>query len=161
MLTLRSLRAADDARIKEWPPYRGMHGRMDYALREGGWLDAFAGEPDTACYAAEGEGALVGFGLLIGLGGAAELRLAVHPRQLGRGYGRALAELMLQRAFGEHSLAEVRLIVRRDNHLARALYHNLGFRLCGETTRPVMGEDVAFFVMSLPRHRFCNRRTTV
>lgn len=160
-LTLRPLRADDTARIKQWPRYEGVHQQMDYALRDGGWLDTFAGEPDTFCYGAEAGDSLVGFGLLIGVEREAELRLAVHPRCLGVGLGEQLALGLLARAFGDHGVAEIGLIVRQNNHPARKLYEKLGFRQIGETTRPVMGKEVDFWAMSLACDRFLHGRKRI
>jgi len=158
MLNLRSLREGDAEKIRNWPPYAGVHRQMDYALRAGGWLDTFADEANTFCYAAEAGGALIGFGLLIGVGGDAEMRLAMHPCRLGEGLGQRLAASLINIAFTEHGVTELQLIVRKNNPAARNLYRKFGFRHSGETTRLVMAEEVAFYAMTLSRGRFITQQ---
>ena len=53
--------------------------------------------------------------------------VAVHPRQRGRGIGRALTAACLELAY-EKAAAAVRLQVDKDNQQAQVLYASLGFR---------------------------------
>ena len=41
MFTLRPITSDDIAIIREWPPYPPEFRDLDYALREGGWLDEY------------------------------------------------------------------------------------------------------------------------
>lgn len=54
-------------------------------------------------------------------------RIAVHPQQRGRGYGKILVTQLLRAADGVSDLAEFALFVYKDNVPAVALYRSLGF----------------------------------
>lgn len=147
-LRLRPLAAGDIAVVRAWPAYPPAFAAFDYALRQGGWLDEFCGRPATWCYMAQVTGAPVGFSLLAtARPGDAELRLALHPAQLGRGLGGALVVATLAEAFARHGLRRIHLLVRPGHLRARRLYLRQGFAECGSTSRSINGEELGFVVM--------------
>ena len=54
-------------------------------------------------------------------------RIAIHPQQRGRGYGKVLLTQLLQAADDVAELTEFALFVYKDNTQAVALYRSLGF----------------------------------
>lgn len=149
MIALRAMSQADVAAIKRWPSYPPDFAELDYALREGGWLDEFHGQPDQCCEVAVVDGKLIGFALLLKSGDEAEYRIALHPERLGQGYGQAITRVVLERAFAEMGLARVHLIVRQSNPRARRLYEKQGFGAVGECVIDIQGEPVAFVAMEI------------
>lgn len=60
--------------------------------------------------------------------------LVVDPQRRGRGYGRRLTELLLERAARQHQARRVSLVVFPDNLRAMACYQAAGMRFeCRET----------------------------
>ena len=155
MLALRPFRAADREEIRSWPPYPPAFAELDYALRDGGWIDEYGSRPGTDVFIAADGDAIVGFSLLEREPGeAAEFRIAVHPEQLGQGLGRRIALLTLARGFSDPAIGTIRLIVRKNNPRAERLYQSLGFRRTGECMRDVHGKPVAFYCMAISREQF-------
>jgi len=75
----------------------------------------------------EAEGRILGYaGLCTVLPFADVQTIAIHPEARGRGLGRALMQVMIDRA-GELKARDVMLEVRRDNPVAIDLYLSLGF----------------------------------
>lgn len=149
-MKLRPLTAADVAVIATWPAYPAEFAELDYALRPGGWLTEFFGQPNACLFAAELAGELIAFSLLAVDGnGAAEFRLALHPSWLGRSWGGRVATATLRLGLGEKGLRRVHLVVRRNNPRARALYRRLGFVECGECCLTVNGLPTDFYRMQL------------
>lgn len=152
MITLRSLQDEDIPAVKAWPAYPPEFSMLDYALRDGGWLDEYGSKERTEILVAEDEQGMIGFCLLSRESGCrAEFRIALHPQRLGQGFGKKLAQMTIRHAFSDPSMQELRLIVRKNNPRAERLYISLGFRFCGECTEPVHGEPVAFWQMVIDR----------
>jgi diamine N-acetyltransferase len=152
MISLRPLQSGDIPVIRAWPPYPPAFAMLDYALREGGWLDEYGGKEGTGILAAEDGKDIIGFSILAkNPDGSAEFRIALHPEMIGRGLGKELALMTIRHGFRDSSLREIRLIVRKNNPRAQRLYESLGFDLRGECTEVVHGELVAFRRMVLGR----------
>lgn len=150
MIRLRPLRPADQAAIENWPPYPGEFADLDYALRQGGWLEEFRDRPRTWLYAAEQSGALVAFTILAATeAGEAEFRIALHPDKGGQGLGRIVAAYTLNQAFAEIGIRRIHLVVRKNNPRAIRLYQRLGFVHRGECRQVVNHRPVDFFLMDM------------
>jgi ribosomal-protein-alanine N-acetyltransferase len=79
------------------------------------------------CRVAEMEGEVVAYGILaMGAGEAHILNLCVRGDMRGRGVGRQMLRLLLERA-RQAGMADVFLEVRPSNLLAIALYQSVGF----------------------------------
>lgn len=79
------------------------------------------------CRVAEVDGAVVAYGVVaMGAGEAHILNLCVRDDLRGRGVGRQMLELLLERA-RQAGMAEVFLEVRPSNRLAISLYESVGF----------------------------------
>lgn len=155
MVTLRALAPSDIPVIKAWPAYPDEFRDLDYALRDGGWLDTYGARADTRILVAESDGCLVGFSILTDdEGGSAEFRIALHPSRIGTGSGKTLALLTLARGFSHKGILRIRLIVRKNNPRARQLYERIGFTPAGECTKEVTGRSVDFYRMEIGRDRF-------
>jgi diamine N-acetyltransferase len=152
VISLRPVTREDIAEIESWPPYEGVFEQMDYAVRKGGWLDEYGSKPATWIYSAESDGRLVGFTLLSATSSSeAEFRIAVHPRLIGKGYGREMAFAIQEIGFTKLNLNRLYLIVRKSNYPAMKLYESIGFRLTGESTHDIQGKPVEFYDMDMTR----------
>jgi RimJ/RimL family protein N-acetyltransferase len=155
MITLRELKDDDIAIIKAWPPYPADCTELDYALRNGGWLDEYAGKAGTEILVAMDGESIAGFSVLEREPGRrAEFRIAVHPEKLGQGLGKTIALLTLARGFSDPGIDVIRLIVRKSNPRAQHLYSFLKFRSTGECTEQVQGRMVEFYTMEIDRETF-------
>ncbi len=160
MIRLRPMEKSDIAAITRWPPYRAGFAQMDYALRENGWLEEFSEKPGTWCYIAVAEREPVGFSILSTTKkGEAEFRIALHPDWTGRGVGTKIAWSTLEQGFLRLGFDLIRLIVRKNNLPARALYEKLGIEVSGECTGLVQGQSIEFFEMSIDKQRFQHQTT--
>lgn len=149
-LALTELKVDDIFAIRGWPPYPPDFEELDYALREGGWLDEFRGKPGTVYYAAKEGSDLVGFTLLSKTGAnQAEFRIALRANKIGQGLGGTITTLTLQKGFDELGLEQIHLIVRKSNPRARKLYERLGFALKGECVKVIQCKLVDFYTMEL------------
>ena len=155
MITLRELRNEDIAIIKAWPPYPEEFSDLDYALRDGGWLDEYRVETGTERFAAMDGEIIAGLSLLAWEpGNKAELRIALHPEKTGRGIGKTVLLLTLANGFVNPALAVVRLIVRKNNPRAKRLYEFMEFWNTGECSEEVQGKMVEFYSMEIDRDTF-------
>ena len=79
------------------------------------------------CRVAECEGEIVAYGIVaMGAGEAHVLNLCVSPRMRGRGVGRQMLMLLIERA-SQAGMQDVFLEVRPSNMHAIALYQSVGF----------------------------------
>jgi len=155
MIALRPLRQEDIPVIKAWPQYPAEFAMLDYALRDGGWLDEYGGKEATEILVAEDDREMIGLSILSQkTKDSAEFRIALHPHRLGQGLGKTLARLTMARGFSHPSLERISLIVRKNNPRAQRLYESLHFHSCGECTELVHGEPVAFLKMEIDRRTF-------
>ena len=129
--------AANEARAYPFPWPRGMFADCLAAAHE--------------CHVAELDRRTIGHGVLaVALGEAQLLNVCIDPYAQGRGYGRALADFLLQRAVAQCA-GVVFLEVRPSNQVAVALYETLGFREIGRRRnyyRAMVGREDAL-VMAL------------
>lgn len=128
---------------------------MDYALRDGGWLDEFANKPKTWIYVVLYENKMAGFSLLSCLvERIAEFRIAVHPSLTGKGIGRRIAHATLETGFRKLLMDRIYLIVRKNNHPAMKLYESLGFKKIRESVHTIQGQSIEFFDMDITREDY-------
>ena len=155
MIILRPLADADVPVIKAWPPYPPEFPGLDYSLRDGGWLDTSRNDPTTEAFAATDGDEIAGFSLLLwDHDRSPEFMVALHPDRIGGGVGRAVALLVLAEGFSRSGVGRIRLIVRKNNFRAQALYASLLFTRTGEITKEVQGVPVEFFTMEITRDDF-------
>lgn len=155
MITLRSLSRADIPEIKGWSSYPPEFAMLDYCHKDGGWLDTYGKDEKNAVFVAADGGGIVGFSLLLEEKSASpEFMVALRPDRLGNGLGRTVARLTLECGFSRPGTRSIRLIVRRNNFRAQALYAALGFCRTGEMTKEVQGVPVDFFCMEISREEF-------
>jgi diamine N-acetyltransferase len=155
MLTLRMLKPEDTRLIKSCPQYPPEFTELDYALRDGGWLDEYSTKKGAEILVADDLGEMVGFSILSkDEEGSAEFRIAIHPDKLGKGFGKALAILTLRYGFSTPGISRIRLIVRKNNPRAKKLYETLLFRHTGECTEEIKGKPVDFYRMEIDRGTF-------
>lgn len=154
-VSLRSMRDEDLLEVNCWPPYEGDHAQMDYALRQNGWLREYYNRPGSLCFTAEDGDEIVGIVLLI-MGGPkdAEVRIAIHPAKTRRGFGLRIMTAVMETGFLEQGLDTIRLVVRKNNFSAMALYERLGFRNRGECTLLIQTVPVEFFKMDTHKQEF-------
>jgi len=150
MLELSLLTTADAEAIRRWPPYPPTFDQLDYALREGGWLDQFPAGAQTRRFGTREDSILVGFSLLTHITVAdAEFYIALHPQQIGHGIGREITQRTLQFGFDQLSLQRIYLKVRKWHQRGIALYEGVGFKPCGEIVELIQGEPVPFLSMEI------------
>jgi diamine N-acetyltransferase len=155
MITPRPIESKDTAVIKNWPPYPPEFRDLDYALRDGGWIDEYSGKPGVDILIADDEGTIVGFAVIVlEPGGSAEFRIALHPEKLGRGVGKTVMLLTLAHGFSDPGTSTIRLIVRKNNPRAKRLYERLHFRTVGECIEEIQGRPVEFYRMEIDRQTF-------
>ena len=155
MIVLRSVTHKDIVTIKQWPHYPGEFRDLDYALRDGGWLDEYAQRDDAEILIAEEDGTIAGFLVLVREpDGSAEFRIALHPEKLGLGKGKNVAQLALAHGFFDPGTRLIRLIVRKNNPRAKKLYEYLHFRNTGECIEEIQGNPVEFYRMEIDRDTF-------
>ncbi|SEA21159.1 GNAT family N-acetyltransferase [Microbulbifer marinus] len=73
-------------------------------------------------------------------------RLIVSPQMRGRGLGRQLIRLLVERGCNALRLDRCSLFVLRNNHAPRALYERLGFALCDYPESPDWLADCHYMV---------------
>ena len=152
MIALRPLTEADVPVIRSWPPYPPEFAGLDYSLRDGGWLDMYRHDPHNRVFVAADASGIAGFSLLLGdHDGPPELMVALHPDRIGGGLGKTVVRLTLAEGFSRTGTGRIRLIVRKNNFRAQALYESLHFARTGELTRDVQGLPVEFFTMEIAR----------
>lgn len=150
MINLIPLTEADTSAITRWPPYPQSLCDLDYALREGGWLDQFPESTQTRRFAAWEDAQLVGFSLLTDISTAdAEFYIALHPQQIGRGVGRLIAQKTLAIGFTEMGLQRIYLKVRDWHQRGIVLYESLGFKKTGCSIVEIQGQPVNFVNMEI------------
>jgi len=155
MITLRSLSDADVPEIKNWPPYPPEFSMLDYCHRDGGWLDTHGKDAGNAVFAATDSSGVVSFSLLLDAGSESpEFMVALRPDRIGGGLGRKVTVLTLLAGFSRPEPSRIRLIVRKNNFRAQALYGSLGFVRTGELVKEVQGAPVEFFTMEITRQAF-------
>ena len=159
MVVLRPITADDILEIKGWPSYPPEFSLLDYCHKDGGWLDTYGRDERNAVFVAVDNGGIAGFSLLLEEKSASpEFMVALAPARLGGGLGKAVARLTLERGFLRPGTLAIRLIVRKNNFRAQALYETLGFARTGEMTKEVQGVPVDFFCMEISREEFYGKK---
>jgi diamine N-acetyltransferase len=146
-VVLKPLTADDAFEIQSWPHYPPRVAALDYALRQGGWLDMFPESPTTRRFAAWQQGKLVGFSILTGNKTDAEFYIAVHPERLKEGLGRKITNQTLALGFKKHGLRRIYLKVRDWYTEAIRLYESVGFHRFGTHVEVTNGVPVNFIMM--------------
>ncbi len=155
MINLRALLDDDIPGIRAWPAYPEEFRDLDYAFRDGGWLDEFRSKPSAAIFLAVDGAQAVGFSLLSRDDyGGAEFRIALHPDRIGQGLGRTITLLTLARGFADPAVSAIRLIVRKNNPRAQKLYVSIPFRNTGDCIEDILGTPVPFYSMEIDRQTF-------
>jgi len=155
MITLRPLSREDVPEIRGWPSYPPEFSMLDYCHKEGGWLDTYGKDEKNAVFVATDGDGIVGFSLLLEEKNASpEFMVALSPGRLGSGLGKTVAWLTLERGFSRPGTVSIRLIVRKNNFRAQALYAALGFARTGEMVKEVQGVPVDFSCMEISRGEF-------
>ena len=155
MLTLRPITPNDIAIIWGWPSYPQEFRDLDYALREGGWLDEYRQKTGADILIADDNGEIAGFSIIAREpGGSAEFRIALHPEKLGQGIGKTIVHLSLAYGFSDIATTTIRLIVRKNNPRAKRLYEQLHFRQTGGCMEEIRGKPVEFDRMEIDRNTF-------
>lgn len=155
MVAILPIEQKDIDDIKKWRSYDGIHLQMDYAIRDGGWLDTYCGDPGNHCFAVRLNRLCMAFSILINKGGGeAEFRVAVSPDYVGSGYGGKIIRKTLSFGFEKYKFKSISLIVRKNNPIAINMYKRHGFCLCGETTENIQGQSVEFFCMKIDSKDF-------
>ena len=155
MIVIRPVTAEDVRGIRAWPPYPDEFRDLDYALRDGGWLDEYREKSGADILVADDGREILGFSIIAReAGGTAEFRVALRPGRLGQGIGTEIARLTLAHGFSDPAIGRIRLIVRKTNPRARRLYEALQFRMTGECIGEIQGKPVEFFTMEIDRETF-------
>ncbi len=148
-IVLAPIELDDIATIREWEPYSSEFAELDYALREGGWLDEFLPKSNTRIFAAKYHNELIGFSLLCADTEGIEFRIALKPDKIGKGFGRKITVATIRESFEWMGKNSLYLIVRLSNTSAQKLYEKLGFIPKNEITKEIQGQSVQFLRMEL------------
>jgi diamine N-acetyltransferase len=155
---LTRLSRADQAEIRKWPPYEGHIADLDYALRDGGWLDQYPGSRRVRRLSYSQNCQLVAFSLLTDLAaGDAEFFVAVRDDRRRKGVGARITKLTIEYAFETLQLKRVHLKVRTWHIEAIRLYERIGFVRSGALTSAIQGSAVDFIAMELCAQQWRNR----
>src|SRR5271157_130416 len=115
MIILRPVNRGDIAMVKGWLPYPPEFQDLDYALRDGGWLDEYQQNNDVDILIADDNRNPAGFSIIAKEpGGSAEFRIALHPERLGEGMGKSITHLSLVHGFSDTTINTIWLIVRKN-----------------------------------------------
>ena len=159
MIHLKEIEESDIELIRRWPAYQGDMDQLDYALRQGGWIDELGSRKGAAIYGALEGDELIGFSILAPTGELeAEFRIALRADRTGQGLGEEISYLTLRRGFEGMGLSRIHLIVRKNNGRGRALYRRLRFADTGECQKDIRGKSVDFLMMDINAEAFARYR---
>lgn len=133
--------------VHSWSQYNDEFKELDYALRDGGWLEEYLNKQDTHIFSAILNGELIGFTILSDDEYGSEFRIALSPNHIGKGFGRLIAQKTFEKGFYELQKLSIYLIVRVDNIRAIALYKKLDFHIVCEIQKTVNHKLVQFIKM--------------
>jgi diamine N-acetyltransferase len=150
-IVLAPIEHEDIATIREWEPYPAKFAELDYALREGGWLDEFLPNPNAKIFSAKHQNELIGFSLLCDDTEGTEFRIALKPDKIGKGFGKKIAVATIREAFERMGKNSLYLIVRLSNIVAKELYEKLGFIAKNEITKEIQEKTVRFLRMEIDK----------
>ncbi|MBO0877731.1 MAG: GNAT family N-acetyltransferase [Pseudonocardia sp.] len=140
MLTLRRTTPDDIDDLTCWETEPGTSAWLGGTGHD--WHTRALADLDQEHVVAADRDALVGFAVLAGLrgcGGVELRRMVVAPAHRGTGYGRALLQAVLVRAYRHRGAQTVWLDVKEHNRRARSLYESTGF-VARETRRDAIAE---------------------
>jgi len=154
-IAVSPLRADEKQIIRAWPPYRHPFEALDYALRDGGWLDHYGNVLGCITLGAHVGGELVGFSLLVPHAAAtAEFYVAVKGDRLHEGLGAQICIETLKEGFVRHPINKIFLRVRTNHDVGIKLYGRLGFAMAGQVSEVTNNVMTDFYVMEMTRDRF-------
>ena len=139
MIKLSPLSPEETTEIKAWPPYPAAFAALDYAIRDGGWLDTR--KPGADFLAVYAEKTLIGF---VGLN-EADFLIALHPEHLGMGYGTLAEKMALEHYFRKYDMDRISAVVRKSNHASLRVCEKNGFVVDGETVLTIQDQPVEFW----------------
>lgn len=153
MIALSPLKDEDVKIIKTWPPYPQEFSELDYAIRDGGWLDSRENSDYLSIHINE---KLIGF---IGMSGIkeneADILIAMHADYICKGYGSSAMKMAIEYYFRKYNLSKITLVVRKTNHIAKHVYEKLGFKDFGESTYNMQGKLIEFWNMYIENKFLC------
>ena len=153
MIALSSLKSEDIEIIKTWPPYPPEFLEIDYAIRDGGWLDSIK---DSDYLSININGILIGFIGMFGIKeNSGEILIAMHADYIGKGYGSSSMKSAIDYYFKKYNFSQITLDVRKTNPIAKHVYEKLGFIDCGESTRNIQGKSVEFWDTYIENKSLC------
>lgn len=152
MIILKEMTNEDIRIIKKWPTYPPDIAELDYALRDGGWLDydfykAFSAYEDNK---------IIGFTILWKEVESLTVAIALHADEIGKGLGYEVLCKTLQKCFSEYECERVYLDVRKKNLRAKRLYDKVGFKVINEHVMEANGALVPFIKMVIDKDIFLN-----
>ncbi|MDX9743670.1 MAG: GNAT family N-acetyltransferase [Arcobacteraceae bacterium] len=142
--------------VNNWANYNDEFKELDYALRDGGWIDEYFNKKETHIFAAVLNNELIGFTILSDDEYGTEFRIALSPQHLGFGFGKLIAQRTFEKGFQELEKQSIYLIVRVDNIRAIALYKKFNFRVVCEVQKKVNHKMVRFIKMEKLNHEWQN-----
>ncbi len=142
--------------VNNWSQYDDEFQELDYALREGGWIEEYLNKQDSHIFSAILDGELIGFTILSDDEYGSEFRIALSPNHIGKGFGRLIAQKTFNKGFDELQKSLIYLIVRVDNIRAIALYKKFNFRVVCEVQKKVNHKMVRFIKMEKLNHEWQN-----
>ncbi len=155
MIKLRTLAKEDIEVIKNWPVYPDDVKELDFYLRDGGWPDRYYGKPGVELFVAICDSEIIGFGSLEKISDdKAYFGIFLRADKIGKGLGRQISDLALEKAFCEYGYSKVSLGVRKHNFRALKLYKNMGFRETREEVLTIQGIKVSCFMMEIDKKTF-------
>ena len=143
------MKAEEKEFIKTWPKYPKEFSELDYALRDGGWIDS---KEDADLLSVYLEKMLIGFTGLFGINNKHyEILIAINADYLGKGYGTTAMKLALKHYFMKYNMDKITLCVRKSNKIAKHVYEKIGFSDDGESKKVIQGTEIDFWDMYINR----------
>lgn len=154
-LTLISARPTDIERLREWIPDTETCARWSgplFPFPLPTHLEAALHQRGEQSFALVDEAqTLVGFGQVVqrGPGWMHLARIIVDPNARGKGYGKALARIIFERALVETAVTRITLYVLRKNGPAVHIYKQLGFQELGNNPGDLNNDETAFLTYTV------------
>jgi RimJ/RimL family protein N-acetyltransferase len=146
-IVLTLIEPKDVLTIQNWKTYPDEFSELDYALREGGWLNEYCHKQTAKVFSAKYENELIGFSILSDDEEGTEFRIALNPDKIGKGFGRAISLATMKEAFETMGKESIYLIVRLNNFPAIKLYEQIGFMPKYELNKDIQGKPIRFLKM--------------
>lgn len=152
MIILKEMTNEHIQLIKKWSEYPPEFKELDYALRDGGWLDSNF----YRAFSAIEEDIVIGFTTLWKEDENISVAIALHCDKIGKGLGHIVLCETLQICFSKYGCKNVYLDVRKSNIRAKRLYEKIGFRVVNEHVMEVNAQQVPFYKMVIEKDAFLN-----